>query len=107
MDEAAQIAQARAMAAAVKAKPSANKGLRLSLLIELLTQTFTEADSGNLPAPICFLNVTRPYHLLQRAEAASTAIAYQCASTASLHAKPCAYGQQLYYWQTKRMLVFL
>ena len=46
MDEAAQVAQARAMAAAVKAKPSANKGLRLSLLIELLTQAFTEADSG-------------------------------------------------------------
>jgi len=41
MDEAAQVAQARAMAAAVKAKPSANKGLRLSLLIELLTEDFT------------------------------------------------------------------
>ncbi len=45
MDEAAQVAQARAMAAAVKAKPAANKGLRLSLLMELLTQALTKADS--------------------------------------------------------------
>ena len=45
MDEAAQIAQARAMAAAVKAKPAANKGLQLSLLIDLLTLALTKANS--------------------------------------------------------------
>ena len=90
MDEATQVAQARAMAAAVKAKPAANKGLRLSLLTELLTQALTKADSELhcLPAFIYFCMDTGPKHLLQRAEAASTAIAYQSASKASLHAEP-------------------
>ncbi len=59
MDEAAQVAQAKAMAAAVKAKPAANKGLRLSLLMELVTQALTTADSEIRPST-CLCKVTGP-----------------------------------------------